>query len=186
MTKKKILYMGNFSFPVMYAPAKHVLGIGNLLREIGYEVIYLGMDRKTSANESISNTKSEYNGFEYYCINYPKKYYEWLNIFARNKRVLNFFRESNLLNEVECVIFYDRITALISNYLFYRYFKKKNIKVICERQDWFTYNIFTLKGMFKTIENIISRFIVEPNYDGCIAISSYFAKLCKKQRLYVT
>lgn len=183
ISRKTILYMGNFSFPVKYASGKHVLGIGHLLRDLGYKVVYLGMDKISTPSCDIEQTKAYCEGFECYSIDYPQNLFDWIIPFRRKKRVFQFLQKAQLLDEIICVIMYDKISTLTSNVVFFNEFKQYEIPVVYERQDWFEYDKLTIKGFVKSLDLFISRYFVEPHADGCIAISSCLSNLSKKQGL---
>ena len=48
MWKKTVLYIGNFSFPLGITAGKRVYTNGKILKELGYEVNFIGMDKEVS------------------------------------------------------------------------------------------------------------------------------------------
>lgn len=66
MGNKKIFYVGSFKFPDKNAGARRVYGIGMVLREIGYDVIYLGSESEGRNQDFVKDKKYQYKGFDYY------------------------------------------------------------------------------------------------------------------------
>ena len=75
---KVIIYVGNFDFSEKIAAGNRVLGISYALRDIGYKVILVGCDTKTSKDEKTINTKQFVDEFEAYMLPYAKSAKEWL------------------------------------------------------------------------------------------------------------
>lgn len=66
MKKRTILYVGGFELPDRNA--QRVLSVAKIFKSIGYNVIFLGIDKI-----SVEETKKEYFGFESWAIPYPKR-----------------------------------------------------------------------------------------------------------------
>ena len=75
MKKRTILYVGGFELPDKNAAAQRVLSVAKIFKSIGYNVIFLGIDKTIDTKISIEETKREYFGFGSWAIPY-KTYFK--------------------------------------------------------------------------------------------------------------
>lgn len=179
---KKIIYIGNFSFPLGNASGKRVYGIGKALRELGYEVLFIGMDNKIKDASDIKNTELEYDNFKYYNISYPKNIIEWLYFFRIYKEVIKFIEKENLLDDLYGVIFYGSLRVSLINYFLMKWLKRKKIKIITDCVDWLsvkTNNLFF--DIVKYIDTSYQKIYINNKCDAVIVISSYLSQYYKKR-----
>lgn len=128
-----IVYVGAFRFPDKDAAAKRVLGIGFLLRDIGYKVVFAGGEN----GETVLN---HYEGFEYYSQNeldiptngvfdkiqkfllMGNKTVAWLKKFTKQQRI-------------EKVIIYNSSGVFINKIK--KFCNKNNIEVLADITEWY-------------------------------------------------
>ncbi|MGV8148985.1 MAG: hypothetical protein ACLKAK_10085 [Alkaliphilus sp.] len=77
--KKTVLYIGNFAFPLGNAAGKRVYANGKILKELGFEVIFIGTSKEIETFQTLEETKREYDGFTHYNLPYPRRSVDWLN-----------------------------------------------------------------------------------------------------------
>lgn len=180
--KNKVLYVGNFSFPMGNAAGKRVYANGKLFRELGYEVIFVGMDKKIDASIPLKNTKSIYDGFTYYNFSYPRHNTDWLRYKREFKKLIKLLEEEELIQHLCLVIYYGEPRFSIFLTLLIRYLRRRNIKVVSDCVDWLTtktgHYLFDLaKGLNDAYEMIYANI----KTDGIITISSYLASYYEDQ-----
>jgi len=189
MSKKEtILYVGNFSFPLGNAAGKRVYANGKILRELGYKVVFIGMDKEINSSETLKSTQNEYDGFTYYNFPYPNKNLDWLNYRTIFNKLIELLISEEIINDLDFIICYGSprlsffITKIINN------LKKYNIKVVTDSVDWLTIktNNFIF-DLIKWADNTYQMAYANKKAAGVIAISSYLANYYKKNgRLTVT
>lgn len=174
--KKIVLYVGNFSFPFGNASGKRVYGNGKLLRNLGYKVIFVGMDNEVSSLDLLKNTRKEYDGFTYYNFSYPKNNLEWINYKRTFNELISFLNDENIINDLGLVIYYGSLRLSIFNTKLINYCKKNNIKIVSDCVDWLTVktNNF-LFDLIKWADNTYQKAYANKKTDGVITISSYLA-----------
>jgi glycosyltransferase involved in cell wall biosynthesis len=179
--KKIVLYIGNFSFPLGNAAGKRVYANGKLLKEVGFEVIFIGINKDGDSSESLEQTKKEYEGFTYYDFSYPKSNFEWINykrVFNELKRLLI---NENIVENLNIVIYYGSPRLSLFNTQLIRYCKRQNIKVIADCVDWLTIKTDNVLFDFvKWADNTYQKSYANKHTDGVITITSYLSNYYKK------
>ena len=181
MKKNKILYIGNFSFPDGNASGKRVYANGKTLRELGYEVLFLGMDSEIDNTVSLKETKNSYDGFEFYNISYPKSNTEWLNFFKTFKKIIKFFNEEKISEELNSIIFYGSLRLSILNYLILKWAQKRKIKTIVDCVDWLSVKTDNkLFDFVKWTDTTYHKVFFNKKVDAIICISEYLQNYYKR------
>lgn len=174
----KVLYVGNFSFPNGSAAGLRVLGNGYLLRELGYEVIYIGLDNKLPGDSSLCNTENIYDNFTYYNLPYPKSLKGWLLFNQRFKEVISLVKSENL----DIVIVYGSPTLSLFMRLIRNWCRKKNIKFITDCPDWLPSGVGgPFFRLVKYIDTAYQLRFLNSTADGVIAISSFLSNFYKSK-----
>lgn len=179
--KKTVLYVGNFSFPLGNAAGKRVYANGKILHELGYRVIFVGMEKEVSYFEPLRNTRKEYDGFTYYNFPYPHDNLDWVKYRKTFKKLIDFLSDEELVKDIGLVIYYGSPSLSLFNTKLIRYCKSQNIKVVTDCVDWLT--IKTNNFLFdiaKWADNTYQKVYANKKADGVIAISSYLANYYKK------
>ncbi|MHB8828649.1 MAG: glycosyltransferase [Syntrophales bacterium] len=170
--KNKVLYIGNFSFPTGNAAGARVLGNGYLLRELGYNVFYVGLNNSLSSDSLLESTKQFYNHFRYYNLPYPVGIKGWLSYKARFKDVMSLIKDE----ELYAVIIYGSPTISLFDNLIRRWCRKNKIKFLTDCVDWLPSGaggfFFRLAKFFDTT---YQKKYLNSKADGVIAISSYLS-----------
>ncbi|MFL2105213.1 glycosyltransferase [Desemzia sp. FAM 23991] len=171
---KKILYIGNFSFPVGNAAGKRVYANGKILKKLGYEVIFIGTDYDIQAITKLQDTKEEYDGFEFYNFPYPTKSISWINYNKTYKLLVNFIEEEIGISNIEMIIYYGSPTLSLFINKLIKLSRKNNIKVVSDCVDWLT--VRTNNPVFnfvKWLDTTYQKTCLNKRVDGVIAISKF-------------
>ena len=174
--KKTVLYIGNFSFPLGNAAGKRVYANGKILKELGYEVIFIGMDKEVNRLEPLKNTRKEYDGFIYYNFSYPQSNLDWVKYKKTFKVLTSFLVDKNIVDDLALVIYYGSPRLSLFNTMLINYCNSRNIKVVTDCVDWLTTktNNFIFDAV-KWADNTYQKAYANKKADGVIAISSYLA-----------
>lgn len=173
---KKVLYIGNFFFPFDNAAGKRVYTNGKVLKELGYDVIYIGLNKKVNTSEPLKNTRNVYDGFVYYNLAYPKRNIEWLKYKREYKNVVDLLEEDHILDGLELVICYGTPRVSFFMIKLIRYCRQRNIKVVSDCTDWLTTKTNRpLFNLLKWANTTFDMVYVNKKADGIIAISSFLA-----------
>jgi glycosyltransferase involved in cell wall biosynthesis len=177
---KNAIYIGNFNFPLGNAAGKRVYANGKLLREIGTEIAYLGLNNETPLNTPILSTKEVYDGFEFYNLPNPRNLFERLRFLKIRKEIFSFLDELRKTKKLDILIYYGSpVLSIVVNSII-KYCKKNKIIVISDCVDWLsvkTNNPFF--DIFKCVDTNYRNILVNKKADGVIAISRYLAEYYK-------
>lgn len=171
--KGTVLYVGGFELPDKNAAAHRVLNNAKILRELGYNVVFCGVDREISASAQSAEMIS---GFESYPVPYPKSTKQWL------KQMLNIGQYSYLINkfsDIKIVICYNLHAAPLAKLI--RLCRRKNIKIVADCTEWYENKFsFNPVKLIKCIDTFLCMRVFQKKCDGMIAISNYLAEYYKK------
>lgn len=175
MGKDTILYIGGFELPDKNAAAHRVLSNGKILKELGYNVLYIDIDKSLNYNSSISETKKSYKGFEYWSLPYPKTKKQWLTYLTN----IDFFKVINYKCNPKIVIAYNYPAIALRR--LNKYCINNNIIIIGDCTEW--YNTKGSNLIFKIIKGLDSFLrmrIFQKKLDGLIVISSFLERYYSK------
>lgn len=171
--KGTVLYVGGFELPDKNAAAHRVLNNVKILRELGYNVVFCGVDREISASVQSAEIIS---GFESYPVPYPKSTKQWL------KQMLNIGQYSYLINkfsDIRIVICYNLHAAPLAKLI--RLCRRNNIKIVADCTEWYENKFsFNPVKLIKCIDTFLCMRVFQKKCDGMIAISNYLAEYYKK------
>ncbi|NQX59451.1 glycosyltransferase [Paenibacillus qinlingensis] len=174
--KKTVLYIGNFSFPLGNAAGKRVYANGKLLKDIGYDVVFVGMSKEFISLKPLEETKKKFDEFAYYDFPYPNKIFDWLNYGKLFSELTRFLANEKILDEIGLVIYYGSPSLSLFITKLIKFFRKQNIKVIADCVDWLTTKTNNpLFDIVKWADNTYQKAYVNKKANGIIAISSYLS-----------
>ena len=177
--KNKVLYIGNFSFPNGNASGTRVLGNGYLLKELGYDVFFIGLDNSVDNNTLLKDTKKSFSDFQYYNLPYPVGIKGWLSYRKRYKEVISLIEGEDLY----AVIIYGSPTISLFGKLIRKWCRKNRIKFISDCVDWLSAGAGGFFYRFvKFIDTTYQKRILNSSADGVITVSSYLSNYYKKKR----
>lgn len=157
---KKILYIGGFELPDKNAAAQRVLSNAKLLREMGYQVTFIGVTK------DYKNATNNYGGFVDNPIPYPVGIRQWI------KQLFAFIDIDNLLRQKpDYVILYN--FPSIASLKILKACHKYGIKVIHDLTEWETSTGWSVRSIIKKIDIVLRMRYCIKRMDGVIAISRY-------------
>jgi len=173
MKKDVVLITGNFEFPDKNAAGKRVLGFGFILKEMGYEPVFVGVNKNYPASGKIEDTYLEAHGMGSYSLPYPSGMWGWLDYPKQLRKVLKVAYQIGYARLVAIIAYGSPAISLWMNKL-RKWSKKNGILFIADCVDWiqysdkgFSYNVIKF---FDT--NFQKRFII-PKADAVIVVSRY-------------
>lgn len=179
---KKALIVGNFSFPLGNAGGKRVFSNGKVLKKLGYNVTFVGVDKNIESGVKLINTTKEFEGFKYYNFPYPKSKADWLNFNSYFKELIEVIETD--VRGLDLVIYYGSPSLSLFNSKLIKYCKKKNITVVSDCVDWLTAKTNSpIFNYIKWLDNTYQKAILNKRVDGLIVISKYLSEYYKKSGL---
>lgn len=146
--------------PDKNAAAHRVYANAMTLRELGYEVFFIGPTKNRTS------VVTEFNGFSCEYIDYPKTVYQWL------KYITKFISINEILKySPDYVILYN--FPAIASLRILRACHRKGIKVIHDITEWESSKGCSLREVVRKIDINLRMFYCVKKMDGVIAISRY-------------
>ena len=147
---KTLLYIGGFELPDKNAAAHRVLAISKALRDIGFNVILVGVT-KSSKYKSILDSKKNVQGFVSYEILYPKEKKEWIKYLTSTNEIKQVINSLPKIDGIICynyqAIAFEKLRLLC---------KRKGIKIYADCTEW--YNTEGASPLFNLLKGFDSWF----------------------------
>lgn len=160
MANEKILYIGGFEMPDKNAAAQRVVANAMSLREMGFEVAFIGPIRDRL------NTIEEFCGFKCDYIDYPRTLKEWV------KYITEFVQVDKILGyNPDYVVLYN--FPAIASLKIRNACHKRGIKVFQDLTEWETSIGWSPREIIRKIDINLRMYYCLKKMDGIIAISRY-------------
>lgn len=178
--KRRFLYVGTFQLPDRNAAAQRVTGVALLLRQLGYDVTFLDLNRSIDAPFTTECARHE--GFEVYSIRYPRGFKDWLRHAATPERVA----ETLALHDDWCGVIAYNYPGLALLRL-KKLCKRRELKLLADCTEWYApYFSLNPHEIATNVDSFIRMRIAQKKCDGMIAISSFLADYYGKYMPCVT
>jgi glycosyltransferase involved in cell wall biosynthesis len=156
----KILYIGGFELPDKNAAAHRVMSNAKLLKEMGFEVSFIGISK------DINDAPHNVHGFVSNPVPYPSDVRTWI------KQIFTFVDTRTILKESpDYVVLYN--FPSIASLRIIRACHKKGIKVICDLTEWELAYGYSPRILVKKIDVWLRMHYCIERMDGVIAISKF-------------
>lgn len=171
--KGRVLYVGGFELPDRNAAAHRVLNNAKILKALGYDVVFCGVDNQITA---FSNMPNDVFGFESYPTPYPKSTKAWVNQMCDISAYVALIEK---YPDIKFIFAYNLHALPLAKLL--RLAKKKGIRVISDCTEWYE-NKFSLNPvkLIKCFDTVLCMQYFQKKCDGMIAISTYLRDYYKK------
>lgn len=164
---KKILYIGGFELPDKNAAAQRVMANALLLREMGFEVSFIGISK------DINNAPKLVNGFVSNPVPYPVGTKQWIY------QVLKFIDLDSIIRyKPDYVVLYN--FPAIASLRILKACHKYGIKVIHDVTEWECNNRWKLSDFMRKFDIYLRMHYCLKKMDGIIAISRYLYNYYKE------
>lgn len=156
----KILYLGGFELPDKNAAAHRVMANAKLLREMGFDVSFIGISK------DLKNAPHEVDAFVSNPISYPTSIKKWL------KQIISFVDEGVIIKEhPDYVVLYN--FPSIASLSIIHMCHNMGIKVICDLTEWEQIKGYSPRTLIKKCDIWLRMHYCIAKMDGVIAISKF-------------
>lgn len=171
--KGRVLYAGGFELPDRNAAAHRVLNNAKILKALGYDVVFCGVDNEIAA---FSSTPNDILGFESYPMPYPKSAKAWVKQMCDISAYVTLIEK---YSDIKFIFAYNLHALPLAKLL--RLAKKKGIRVIADCTEWYE-NKFSINPvkLIKCFDTVLCMRYFQKKCDGMIAISTYLRDYYKK------
>ncbi len=159
--------------PDKNAAAHRVLNNAKAFSELGFHVVFCGVDRNIAEN---AKSITKIGTFDNIPAAYPKSSKEWVKQLIDFSHIQKTFKQ---YTDVKYAIAYNMHAIPLAKLL--HYCSKKNIKVIADVTEWYD-NKFSFNPVkfIKSIDTFFVMCYLQKKVDAMIAISSYLEKYYSK------
>lgn len=166
---KNIIYIGGFELPNKNAAAIRVLSNSKILRELGYNVILLGVNKSQRPDSGLIKSEEDWEGFESYTIPYPNTLKAWFSHLIGCRHQYQFLKEQK---DIHAVIYYN--FPFMATLRLSKLMKGKNAKNISDITEWYSAKGMGLvKGGLKFLDTNLRVKRIAKECDGIITTSKY-------------
>lgn len=159
--------------PDKNAAAHRVLNNAKIFHELGYHVVFCGVDHDITGNAKVI---TKIGSFDSIPAAYPKSNKEWVKQLIDFSHIKKTF---NQYSDVKYVIAYNMHAIPLAKLLLYC--KKKNVNVIADATEWYDNKFsFNPVKLIKSIDTFVVMRYLQKKVDAMIAISTYLEKYYSK------
>lgn len=170
MRKKTIIYLGGFELPDRNAAAHRVVSNGKILRDLGYDVVFLGIE-KTRVNGGLQRSTEDYFGFECWSMPYPRSLIAWMGYITSGRNVLDLLDRKALASCV-AVICYNH--PAVAQFKIRHGCRKIGVKHLVDATEWYDTSAGSpIYRLIKSIDVKLRMDCVHRLADGVITTSSF-------------
>ncbi|MCQ6258023.1 hypothetical protein [Pseudomonas sp. Q11] len=178
MDKGTIIYIGGFELPDKNAAAHRVLANGKIFRELGYNVIFIGVNSSSRSGTGLK--RADFSGFECWSVPYPKGSLAWLKYISGASDILGLLRQQRQLTRVVGVVCYNY--PAIAQLRIKKICREANIKIMADATEWYDASAGSLfYRIVKCIDTSLRMHWVHKATDGVITTSRYLTDYYSEQ-----
>lgn len=165
-SKKTVLYVGGFKMPDKNAAAHRVLNNAKIFKELGYNVVFCGVDDDIQEDEKEIIKMGDFGSCP---SKYPHSNKEWVKALFDFSHIRDVISR---INNISFVVAYNMHAMPLYNLI--KYCKKKHIKIISDATEWYENRLsLNPKKMLMSVDTALVMRVLHTKLDGLIAISSY-------------
>lgn len=181
MKKGKIIYIGAFELPDKNAAAHRVLANGMILRDLGYEVVFLGVDASRSNGSELA--REDFFGFECWTAPRPIGIRFWTRYVLGLDSILRFIRRDSSQGVVAVICYnYPALAQL----RIAKICRNMSARIISDATEWYDASGGGfVYGAVKRFDTFLRMRVVHESADGVITTSKYLTDLYKKKKKLV-
>lgn len=170
-----VLYIGGFELPDKNAAAHRVISNAKLFGLLGYNTIFIGIDKEEKEYLNIFDSKKTISGFSSYSIPYPKSIGQWVKYISQ---INNYIEVASSISRLKAIICYNFPAIALEKIRWYC--RKKGIKCIADVTEWYTGLGRSIPvKLIKGIDTFLRMRIIQKKVDGLIVISRFLQKYYK-------
>lgn len=170
-----IIYIGGFELPDKNAAAHRVLNNAKALRELGNNVVLIGITHEAESEDTLHNTKKDICGFDCYAIPYPKTVGQWLKYLLG---IEQYILISKAYQNISAFVLYNFPAIALKKMT--GYCRGKKIKCYGDNTEWYSARGHGIAfAVLKGGDTFYRMRILNKRLDGQIVISRYLQKYYK-------
>lgn len=174
-----IIYVGAFELPDKNAAAHRVVANAKIFKELGYDVVFLGIDKTLSSREGTVKQSEPFFGFDCWNFTYPNDMKRWI-IYITDVSGLKYLLETCYRGRVKMVINYNY--PAVAQFRALRLCRRNGVKHIADITEWYDSSAGPLIWrLVKKVDTALRMYFVNLLEDGLITTSSYITERYEKR-----
>lgn len=171
MSRPTIVYVGGFELPDKNAAAQRVLGNAKALRELGFDVVLVGISQDASC-VALERCEQPTAGFDSWQVPYPTSTSGWSRYVTSARHVEQVVERYKGTVAVACYNY-----PAVALWRLLRYCQRHGLKCMADCTEWYdTPAGVALSAAAKWLDTLLRMRVVHKRLDGIICISSYLEK----------
>jgi poly-gamma-glutamate synthesis protein (capsule biosynthesis protein) len=168
------LVIGNFDVINQNAAGRRVLGVGKIFKELGYQPVFVGVNKY--ADDNVLNNYCIKEDMYTYSIKASGSVLSWLRVKKVYKKYLEVISQIGVDN-IKYIYAYGSPVLSILLSLILKFAKKHSICMIGDCVDWIEHTVGSkIKNIVKYIDTNYQKRYLYGKTDGMVVISSYLEK----------
>ena len=177
--KPIVIYVGAFELPDKNAAAHRVVANAKIFKELGYDVVFLGVDKTLSSSERAVKQSESFFGFDCWSLAYPAGIKRWVS-YITGVSGLKYLLETCYQGRVKLVINYNY--PAISQFRTLRLCRTHDVKHVADITEWYDTSGGPLVWrLVKKVDTALRMHLVNLLEDGLITTSPYITGRYKKR-----
>lgn len=170
--------MGGFELPDKNAAAQRVLANAKILRDLGYHVVLIGIDKTLSENTHIKQTKSTVRDFETWSVPYPGSHKAWFR-YITTAKPLEYVVSKFYNKDLHSIICYNY--PALAQYNIRKLCHRYNALYIPDATEWYESNGGGLLfNTVKWLDTSLRMRYIHLKADGIITTSRFLTEFYSK------
>lgn len=156
--------------PDKNAAAHRVLANGNILRELGYDVVFVGID--ATRDNGAELFRQDFLGFECWNVPYPLGMMAWLKYILGLASILHFLQKNYHAKAVICYNY-----PAVAQWRIKRLCKRAGIRMLADATEWYDASAGSfIHRIVKWLDTSMRMHIIHRCADGIITTSKYLTE----------
>lgn len=169
MSRGTVFYIGGFELPDKNAAALRVLANGKILRDIGYRLVFIGIDKTLQA--SAAPARAVYAGFDCWSVPYPAGAAAWIKYLCGLPaifRILSHYNDSKLVATI-CYNYPAIASVRIQSFC-----KRLGMLALADATEWYDSTGGSyLHRLLKSLDTTARMHVVHKRTHGIITTSKF-------------
>ncbi|MHC1718115.1 MAG: glycosyltransferase [Acidaminococcaceae bacterium] len=169
MIKDRIIYFGGFEFPDRNAAAQRSISLSKSFRDLGYNVILVGLDKQIFKKEKITNYNSNIIDIEMMALPYPRSLAQWYTYLFSCKREAGLIQKTSNVSAVICYNY-----PAVKLYKLNKFCMYNDIPLIADVTEWYPPSDKTFPlNLAKDFDTNLRMKLIQPRLNNIICISDF-------------
>lgn len=132
--RNTVIYIGSIMLPDKSAGAQRALSLSKSFRDLGYNVVIVGMEKGRSEDKPILETYTQCQGFDTYSVPQPSCIRQWIYHTISDKEFIKVISHYGVEN-IKCVVAMEYEAIALASLI--NYCNRNSIPVVADAEEWY-------------------------------------------------